>query len=273
MARKLTAQELDILRVHADAGDRVAYYSSLASFDNRYGELALGVTNNDTLAGKTANLYFLTIAAMELGPNPVSEEQLATISLNLMREDFALRDANGGVDLTVDDIQGYHENVFGAVAGVSADGWTPYRVLESLDDVEGRQAYWDELLSSTAVGSWATSAAETILDDPAYFVLLTQVGITAAATSSNIYGPYYISIPGAGEMVGGGTGADLVSGSSSDDVLIGFNGDDTFEGTSGSDRIYGGVGEDTVDYSTLNLNIIIQLGNNQFDRIRPVVPL
>lgn len=87
--------------------------------------MALGVVNNDAAAGKTANLYFATVAAIELGPNPVPKDRLSTISLRLMQADLAARITNGGTDLTVDDIQRYHEDVFNDVAGVSADAWTP----------------------------------------------------------------------------------------------------------------------------------------------------
>jgi hypothetical protein len=65
MARTLTSSELSILRQHAEAGDRIAYYTALREFDNQYGALALGVVNNDSVSGATANLYFAVVAELE----------------------------------------------------------------------------------------------------------------------------------------------------------------------------------------------------------------
>lgn len=103
----LTSQELDELRGHVAAGDRIAYYSTLNRFGITYGLLALGVVNNDTTAGAAANEYFLDVSGEE-GVS-VSNNELATISLRLMEADFARREALGGADLSVDDIQAYHQ--------------------------------------------------------------------------------------------------------------------------------------------------------------------
>ncbi|MGL4309316.1 MAG: hypothetical protein ACRCSU_02430 [Paracoccaceae bacterium] len=47
----LTTEQKDILRAHVDAGDRIAYYTALASFGEVYGALALGVVLNNTQTG------------------------------------------------------------------------------------------------------------------------------------------------------------------------------------------------------------------------------
>ena len=126
----LSTEQLSVLQAHADAGDRIAYYTALGAFGFSYGYLALGVVLNNTVAGAAANSFFLDQAG-EQGAS-VSGDELATISLNLMRRDFLARQANGGADLSVDDIQNYHAIVFNAVANVSAGAWTPNLYLLSV---------------------------------------------------------------------------------------------------------------------------------------------
>lgn len=150
----LTAAQLDILKRHSDAGDRIGYYTSLASFGVAYGQLALGVVMNDSVSGAAANSYFLSIASQE-GVS-VSDDQLAQISLDLMKADFEKRSASSGADLSVDDTQDYHRTVFGDVAGVSANAWTPNYYLESFPTLAERQAAWDQLLTSSAAATFAT---------------------------------------------------------------------------------------------------------------------
>jgi hypothetical protein len=106
----LNAQQMTILKYHADTGDRIAYYSLLAEFGVEYGRLALGVVLNSTLSGASANAFFLTQATEE--GKVVTNDQLAEISLDLMQADFARREVLGGADLSVDDIQRYHREVF-----------------------------------------------------------------------------------------------------------------------------------------------------------------
>lgn len=57
----LTSQQLDTLNQHADAGDRVTYYEAIDSLGDIYDGLALGVVLKDTVAGSSANRYFLAI--------------------------------------------------------------------------------------------------------------------------------------------------------------------------------------------------------------------
>ncbi|MCV3274408.1 hypothetical protein, partial [Roseobacter sinensis] len=112
----LTSQQLDILDQHAKAGDRVAYYEALDSFGDIYGRLALGVVLNDTVAGSSANRYFLTIAGEE--GQSISGNQFTRISLELMQADNQVRQANSGT-ANIDQIQQYHRDVFNDIAGVS----------------------------------------------------------------------------------------------------------------------------------------------------------
>ncbi|WP_417691507.1 hypothetical protein [Roseibium sp.] len=59
MPRPLGAGELAFLEEHVDVGDRIAYYDKLVEWGYRYGELAGAVVVNDSVAGVTANYYFL----------------------------------------------------------------------------------------------------------------------------------------------------------------------------------------------------------------------
>lgn len=116
----LSAEQLSVLQANADAGDRIAYYSALGAFGFAYGNLALGVVLNNTVSGAAANSFFLDQAGEEEAS--VSGDQLATISLNLMRKDFEARQASAGADINVDVIQRYHEDVFNA-------GFAPFQIL------------------------------------------------------------------------------------------------------------------------------------------------
>lgn len=299
----LSASQLSVLGQHAAGGDRVAYYTALSEFGIGYGDLALGVVLNDTTSGASANAYFLQTANDEVGT--VSSNQLATISLQLMQADFTRRSALGGADLSVDDIQGYHEAVFQRVTGVSADAWTPNIYLDSFSTPTERQSAWDNLISSGAWSYPAISARRvTVVDEyfsnqanPPYLTTadldqmsqaemlnlgldagfvqwfvsysdyltdLLNSGIEAFFTSSsNQYGPYNISIPSSGDMIGGNQDDDTLQGGSGNDVVLGFDGDDTFNNSIGDDRYYGGAGSDTVSYSGEQQGISIQIGDLQ----------
>lgn len=54
----LSAEQLSVLQSHADAGDRIAYHTSLGAFGFAYGKLALGMVLNNTVSGAAANSFF-----------------------------------------------------------------------------------------------------------------------------------------------------------------------------------------------------------------------
>ena len=58
MAKDLTDADFALLQTYIDTSDRVGYYTVLAEWGYGYPALALGVVNNDTLAGATANEFF-----------------------------------------------------------------------------------------------------------------------------------------------------------------------------------------------------------------------
>ncbi|HGG65001.1 MAG TPA: calcium-binding protein [Rhodobacteraceae bacterium] len=246
----LSSEQLNILREHVDAGDRIAYYTDLAKFGYAYGNLALGVVLNNTVSGASANAFFVLQADKE--GRPVPYNTLAQISLELMKADFDARLAKGGADLDVNNIQEYHRDVFQRVAGVSAEAWTPNFYLNSFDTFEEKQAAWDSMLSSNtfvtaAVVNWRFHDAQPGSAEEAYIVQLTAAGIHAGLNhTSNEYGPFNVSISGAGQMVGGGVENDTISGAGQNDVLIGFDGEDTLNGGNGDDRLYGLNGDDSL---------------------------
>lgn len=160
MGRPLNNAEFDILQMHADAGDRVAYYTQLEAWGYSYGGLALGVVNNDTISGISANAYFLLNAAEE--GVTITADELAGISVELMIRDLdARREFEGssqGADLPVDRIQAYHSDVF-SQAGVSANAWTPNIALDSLANEGEREALWDDLLDNGWFGAAGDAAS------------------------------------------------------------------------------------------------------------------
>jgi len=160
MGIPLGANEFAILRGHATNGDRIAYYTQLNDWGYNYGGLALGVVTNDTLSGATANIFFLQNAG-----KTVSNNELATVSLNLMRFDLAAREefagSASGLELPVNAIQAYHQAAF-ALVGVPVSAWTPNFVLDTLTDPTDREDYWDELLSSSSLGSWGETALQAL---------------------------------------------------------------------------------------------------------------
>lgn len=85
----LSPSQIDILRYHAEAGDRIAYYTTLSAFGVAYGTLALQVVLNNSVAGAGANNYFLNMAMAEVGS--ITADQLATVSRELMLADFSRR--------------------------------------------------------------------------------------------------------------------------------------------------------------------------------------
>jgi Ca2+-binding RTX toxin-like protein len=65
-----------------------------------------------------------------------------------------------------------------------------------------------------------------------------------------IYGDTASGIGGASDTLYGGNG---------DDALYGGDGDDVFYGGDGADKLFGGAGIDTIDYSTENAGVVVDL--------------
>lgn len=267
----LSASQLSILGQHAAAGDRVAYYTALSEFGLTYGDLALGVVLNDTTSGASANAYFLQTASDEVGT--VSFDQLATISLELMQADFARRSALGGADLSVDDIQNYHQAVFQSVAGVSPDAWTPNIYLDSFSTSTERQTAWNNMISG---GAWSytdiSTRRDTVVDEyfsnqanPPYLSTvdldqmsqaeMLNVGLDAGFVQWFISYSDYLT-----DLLSSGIDAFFTGSSnehgpystsipSSGDMIGGNQDDDTLQGGDGNDVLLGFDGDDIFDSS------------------------
>jgi hypothetical protein len=63
--RALSAQEWQQLAQAANSGNRIAYWRILRSAGDRYASLALQVATDSSLAGRTANRWFLHRSAAE----------------------------------------------------------------------------------------------------------------------------------------------------------------------------------------------------------------
>ena len=185
MPRPLGDEEFATLQQHSDAGDRIAYYSQLEHWGNRYGGLALSVVNNDTLSGATATLYFLDEAG-DQGVS-VSNDQLTAISLQLMRADLRAREAFGdsanGEELPVKSIKDYHQTIFDAL-NISDNAWTPNFAIESFDTVAEQEQFWDQLLAASNPLSSAgilisATEGDTSLEAIAWRAEVTLAGATA----------------------------------------------------------------------------------------------
>ncbi|MGS4883480.1 putative Ig domain-containing protein [Roseibium sp. MB-4] len=252
MPKPLGAEELSILSEHVEAGDRIAYYGKLEEWGYRYGALAGSVVANDSLAGATANIYFVQEYLQDTG-SAFGFENLANVSLELMRRDFVARQtseavANGG-DLSVDAIRDYHSAVF-ADFGAQADSWTPYVALQQLQTLEERQALWDGMLDAGTAAASFFSYLDIIttagIGNPGYIFDVSAAGALAGTATSTDYGPYTVAIGNGGSAVGGNAdGNGSITGTSGNDVLMGFDGDDVLTGNAGEDRFYGGNGYDT----------------------------
>lgn len=81
MELSLSQSQVTALSTYVEAGDRYGYYTTLASFGVSYGNLALGVVNNDSFSGKIANNHLLLVAGWE--GKQISNGQLASIDLEL----------------------------------------------------------------------------------------------------------------------------------------------------------------------------------------------
>lgn len=252
MPKALGSEDFDILQEHVDAGDRIAYYAQLDEWGYRYGALAGSVVTNDSLPGATANIYFAQEYLEDTGSS-FDFDDLASLSLDLMREDLKARRSSAevsiGKDLHVDAIEEYHSRVF-ASYGAEADSWTPYIALQQLETPEERQTFWDGMLDAGTIGgnlaSYYASLEEVWFGiiDPDYALDISLAGGLAATAPSTDYGPYSVAIGNGGYALGGNYQDNSVNGSVGNDVLMGFDGYDTLAGGAGEDRIYGGADDD-----------------------------
>lgn len=264
----LNQQQIDELQLIANTGGtgaRVNYYTKLASWGLRYGEIGLSVALEHEIGGRVANEFFMSVASDE--GIMVSGSQWQSIGDSLMKADLAARKLNTSIDTDGDiiyldleyfQIKDYHQDVYGNLGGtvpsgqgVSIQAWTAYAPVMAL----GVDA-WDAMLAdgivnlAAFVGSMA-SAAFRDGDPHALLWLGTSVKIweTVFGTGSPLMFP--------NEM----DGAEIIIGTLDDDeasifvpsainqkkVFLGLGGEDIFDisGAEGTQHFYdGGDGDD-----------------------------
>lgn len=130
----------------SDGSLRAAYYQYLADAGDHYGTLAAGVADGSTFIGIVAD-YFLVDQGYLLSGVQISTALLNQISVTLMDRDYQGRVQSNGAALTYQQIESYHQNVFGS-DGLSIDCWTAYEPVTLL----GASA-WSMMLNGELLGS------------------------------------------------------------------------------------------------------------------------
>lgn len=277
----LTPEQLNTLEGYANTGDRTAYWSNLAKYqnqqgqDNRYAMLALGVAQDNTAAGQLANAYMRYIAQQEgtiLTPQIEYE-----IGVSLMQADFILRNIRSGADIILNDVRNYHINAFGE-RELPPETWTAYPILEALGD-----SVWDQLLNSDSVDDWLytstlndglvtgqmiISAAIGHKDAQGWVDAMINNGVLATAFGEQ--NPVLGTV-GPNGNVAGTSSNDILLGSDGDNILHGFEGDDILSGGAGIDWLHGGADFDTADYSahayglTVDARLLSNITNREIE--------
>jgi hypothetical protein len=157
----LSSSDITYLRDRANSGTIqgiVDYYQRLSDRGYAYGDLAIGVVLDNTASGSVARDYAENIGRLT-GTNPdITSAEWEQISIALAEADFVAREIrfnNGDTtpELTVDDYQRYHEDVFFDIAQLPKEAWTAYApTTVGKDTFAERQAAWEELLESATTG-------------------------------------------------------------------------------------------------------------------------
>jgi hypothetical protein len=139
-----------LLKSYADSNNPIAYYELLVEKGYSYGNLALGVIKNDSLAGVTARLYAEQVAK-DVGVT-LTDAAWQSITLELMQADLQAReqmfsaDPSQPVELGWSPILDYHVAVFDRHQ-LPPDAWTAYTVLTgSFDGFADPDGAWEIML-------------------------------------------------------------------------------------------------------------------------------
>lgn len=158
----LNREELEILRYYADHGNRELYWNYLAQHKDNdgYGLLALGVVRNDNVPGAVANIYAENYAKSH-GGHHLSERQWQNFGVDLMRQDFKLREQmlDGrhpelALNLPVRYVQQSHDAAFRS-HGIDPNAWTPRLLLDAARRHGGEneaERLWDGMLDNSYLG-------------------------------------------------------------------------------------------------------------------------
>ena len=155
-----TMEKLNEYQQRGDSG-RTLYYQTLEAAKDPYGRLALSVVKQDLMQGKAAYSYAMEVAKRYC--RPISKDEWITISVTLMRRDYAARtDTNnfepGKPSLAWFVIRNYHAETFRNVSLLPPIVWTawipPYLQGEAKDE-----KLWHRMLNEGFVKIGVQTAA------------------------------------------------------------------------------------------------------------------
>lgn len=177
----LTEKDLEILQHYADAGNRVLYFNYLASLEgvDKYPAMALGVVNNDSLAGQIANRHAAGYVARQQSEQgsqypdrpDMTERDWEQFGIELIRQDLERRqhhfkegDAHLALNLPGKDVMLSHELAFREYR-LDPRAWTPQAAMEAVlaaRGEKGMQAYWEMQLDGGLLNMGVWRASETM---------------------------------------------------------------------------------------------------------------
>jgi hypothetical protein len=139
--------------------DIAGYYTYLASLGVTYGNLALGVVQNNTAEGEIANAYAASMALSNGMDLSVGSDGWKQAVFNIASGDVAARVLNSGADLTWQQYDTIHTDAY-APLGLPAETWTAHTPLNQLNEENPALATteWAGLSSGT------TSSVHTLED-------------------------------------------------------------------------------------------------------------
>jgi Ca2+-binding RTX toxin-like protein len=126
----------------------IDYYTYLANKGFDYGTLALGVVQNNTARGKTANAYAQAVANDYELDFSVGSANWKTMQYNLILNDWTARNNNGGAELSWSTYDSIHADAFDQV-GLPAHTFTTHTPLNKVNEaVSGLgQLAWDDFVT------------------------------------------------------------------------------------------------------------------------------
>jgi hypothetical protein len=126
----------------------IDYYTYLANKGFDYGTLALGVVQNNTARGKTANAYAQAVANDYEIDFSVGSANWKTMQYNLILNDWTARNNNGGAELSWSTYDSIHADAFDQV-GLPAHTFTTHTPLNKANEaVSGLgQLAWDDFVT------------------------------------------------------------------------------------------------------------------------------
>ncbi|KRG55204.1 hypothetical protein ABB25_12950 [Stenotrophomonas koreensis] len=178
----LTEKDLQILQHYAAEGNRVLYFNYLAALEgvDKYPAMALGVGNNDSLAGQIANRHVAGFVARQQSEHgsqhpdrtDMTERDWEQFGIELIRQDLERRqfhmrrgDAHLALNLPGEDVKLSHERAFEKYE-LDPRAWTPQAAMEAVLAAHGEkamQAYWEMQLDGGLLNMGAWRAGETMV--------------------------------------------------------------------------------------------------------------